>query len=363
VEETFAPVADRSRLVRPASVQTAVPVGARPPTALWEPAPATGPITLRQRRIGHTDLRVFPLALSGGAFGAGVSRDVAVGILDAYRDLGGNIVDTDDGAGQEIVGRWMRDRGLRDEFVIATRVGRGSEHPGVGVRAVTRAVEGSLRRLRTDRIDLLSLHLDDESVPFEETMLAASALVSAGKVRHIGLSDHSANRVIEARVIAAQYGAAPVVAVQAEYSLLSRAGYETALAGVARQLSLAVMPRLALAAGLLARGRPTAGALGRRSSSRAGSPRITFRVRRVLAVVEEVAREQHVAPASVALAWLLTKRGVVAPVVGASAPEQVLDLVAAVSLRLTRQQITALDRVSETRRGAGLGGLVRRVSR
>ncbi|MEY2848369.1 MAG: hypothetical protein RI885_1034 [Actinomycetota bacterium] len=312
--------------------------------------PVTGPISVRRRAIGHSDLRVFPLAIGGNVFGWTADAAAVDGILDTYSDLGGNFVDTADsyaaGRSEIMIGDWMRDRRMRSHMVVATKVGKGDQHPGVTQKAITRSVEASLQRLRTDYIDLLYLHIDDEAVPFEETLLAVDALVGAGKVRYVGASDHSGNRLIEARVISAQLGAAPLVAVQNQYNLVHRREYEGTIARVASQLGLGVMPRFALASGFLSgkyRSRSDAAASRRRSEVSAYVTRFGLRV---LSTIDQIAAEHHVAPASVALAWLLTKPNIVAPVVSASSSEQVLDLVAAVAVPLTRHQVAELDRVS-----------------
>ncbi len=315
-----------------------------------DPRPATGPIAIRRRVVGRSDLRVFPIAIGGNVFGW-TADDVAVyGILDTYAELGGNFIDTADsyagGRSEIMIGNWMRDRRNRGDMVIATKVGKSADYPGVTQRSITRAVNASLERLRTDHIDLLYLHIDDESVSFEETLLAVDALIGAGKVRYLGASDHSSNRLIEARVIAAQLGAAPITAVQTHYNLMHRKDYEGTIARVASQQMLGVMPRFALASGFLTGKYRTRSdiAASRRAAEISGY--FTRRGLRILSMVDDVAAEHHVAPATIALAWLLTKPNVVAPVASASSPEQVLDLAAAVSVPLTRHQVADLDRVS-----------------
>ena len=312
---------------------------------------ATGPIVVRRRVVGRTDLRVFPVAISGNVFGWTADTGVTESVLDAYWELGGNFVDTADsyaaGRSETMIGNWMRDRRNRGDMVVATKVGKSADSPGLGRRALTQAVDASLDRLQIDRIDLLYLHIDDEDVPFEETLLAVDSLIAAGKVRHFGASDHSGNRLIEARVIAAQMGTTPISAVQNHYNLMHRDEYEGTLAQVAAQQQLAFMPRFALASGFLTGKYRTKADLraGRRGGESAGY--FTKRGFRVLTVLEQVASEQRVSQATVALGWLLAKRHVVAPVVSASRPEQVLDLVAAASLQLTRHQVARLDRASE----------------
>lgn len=303
-----------------------------------------------RRRIGPSDLRVFPLALSGTVFGWTADSAQSEHILDAYLAEGGNFLDTADsyagGRSEIIIGNWMRARHSRDDIVLATKVGKSADHPGLSARAIEAAVTASLRRLRTDRIDLLYLHLDDPDVPFDETLLAVDELVRAGKVRYFGGSHHTGDRLIEARIASAQLGVARMVALQNHYNLVFRREYEVGLARVAADLSLGVMPRFALAGGFLAGKHRSKADL---EESRRGSEVARFANRtgfRALQALAAVAAEQDSPVAAIALAWLLSKPNVVAPVVSASAADQVIDLVAATEVSLTRSQLTALDRAS-----------------
>ena len=300
-----------------------------------------------RRRIGSSDLAVFPIALSGNVFGWTADSAESESVLDAYVAHGGNFVDTADsyagGRSEIILGNWLRARGNRDDLVVATKVGKSADHPGVTARAVTAAVEASLRRLRTDRIDLLYLHIDDPEVPFEETLLAVDELVRSGKVRYFGGSHHTGNRLIEARIASAQLGVARMVALQNQYNLVERREYEQGLARVAVDLSLGVMPRFALASGFLTGKYRSKSDLDR--TRRAEVARyLTRSGLRVLRALDAVAAEHDAPQATIALAWLLSKPNVVAPVVSASDADQVFDLVAATDVQLTRSQLTALDR-------------------
>jgi aryl-alcohol dehydrogenase-like predicted oxidoreductase len=293
------------------------------------------------RVLGQSQLRIFPIAINGNAFGPDTNAEKASDILDRYLDYGGNLIDTGDsntaGLSETVIGAWMRSRRNRSELVVATKVGRSLEHPGVQAKAITRAVHASLERLQTETIDLLFLDVDDERVPFEETLLAVDELIRAGKVRYFGASDHPGIRFIEARVIAAQVGVAPMVAMQSRYNLIHRSEFESGLARVAAQQGLNVMPRSPLAAGLLAR----------TFRGKADFRRLNRRSMHVISCLDEVAAEHDVDPAAIAIAWLLTKANVIAPVVSVSSPEHVSELMAGVSLQLTRRQVAGLDRVSE----------------
>lgn len=327
---------------------TTAPVATAPVTTA-ETAAIVGTESPMRRRVGPSELQVFPIALSGNVFGWTADSAESERVLDAYVARGGNFVDTADsyagGRSEIILGNWLRSRGSRDDLVLATKIGKNPDHPGLSAPTIRAAVEASLRRLRTDRIDLLYLHIDDPEVPFEETLLAVDELVRAGKVRHFGGSDHTGDRLYEARIASAQLGVAHMVALQNQYHLLHRREYEQGLARVAHDLSLGVMPRFALAGGFLTGKYRSKSDLA--SSSRTDVRRyLTRKGMRVLASLDAVAAEHDAPPATVALAWLLSKPGVVAPVVSASGVDQVFDLVAAAHLRLTRSQLTALDRAS-----------------
>jgi aryl-alcohol dehydrogenase-like predicted oxidoreductase len=312
-------------------------------------APTTA-VTPRLRTIGSSDLKVFPLAMSGNVFGWTTDSSTTEAILDEYVAQGGNFIDTADsyaaGRSEIMIGNWMRDRRNRSDIVIATKVGKSADNPGLSARAITRAVHASLERLRTTHIDLLYLHIDDDTVPFEETLLAVDELIRAGTVRYFGGSDHTGNRLIEARIASAQVGVAPMVALQNHYNLLHRTEYEGDLANVAARQNLGVMPRFALASGFLSGKYRSRADLARNPRGGEAARYLNRRGMRVLSTLESIARAQAAAPATIALAWLLSKPFVVAPVASASRVDQVADLTRAASIQLSRQQVTELDRIS-----------------
>jgi aryl-alcohol dehydrogenase-like predicted oxidoreductase len=313
-------------------------------------------VSAPRRRLGQSDLQVFPLAIGGNVFGWTADSGATNSILDTYREHGGNFIDTADsyagGRSEIMIGNWMRDRGTRAQTVVATKVGKSADTPGVTARAISNSVNASLERLGTDYIDLLYLHIDDPAVPFEETLLAVDDLIRAGKVRWFGASDHSGNRLIESRVIAAQLAVAPMVALQNHYNLVHRSEFEGDLARVAQQQRLGVMPRFALESGFLTGKYRSRADLARNERGGEVAKNLTKRGLRILAALDAVVAEQRssgvedASVASVSLAWLLTKRDVVAPVASASHAEQVLDLVTATRIRLGRHQIADLDRAS-----------------
>ncbi len=329
-------------------VPAAAPVTLETATAASTPVSTAGAPHLRA--IGASDLRVYPIAMSGNLFGWLADDESSHRILDAYAAQGGNFIDTADsyaaGRSETMIGNWMKSRRNRSNIVVATKVGKSAENPGLKARVLTRAVNASLDRLGVQHIDLLYLHIDDTEVDFEETLLAVDELIRAGKVRFFGGSDHTGNRLIEARIASAMVGVAPMVALQNHYNLVHRQEYEGDLAHVAAQQRLGVMPRFALASGFLT-------GKYRQKSDLVGNQRgpevaryLTRRGLRILSTLDAIAKVHETSVASVSLAWLLVKPNVVAPVVSVSGAEQVDDFVAATRLQLTRQQVSELDRVS-----------------
>jgi aryl-alcohol dehydrogenase-like predicted oxidoreductase len=336
---------DRASVAAP--ISGPLPLGA-PTTA--QTATIVDPTPVRRRRVGTSELEVFPIALGAGALGTRVDAAAAELVLDMFRDLGGDMVDTADaygeGRSETILGDWMRTRGNRDEIVVATKVGRGADHPGVRARDITSAVHASLRRLQTDRIDLLHLHADDPEVEFEETLLAVDELIRAGAVRYFGAARHPGMRLFEARIAAAQLGVAPMISVQSRYSLVQRREYEQGLSRIVGAQGLGLLPRSPLASGFLT-GRYRRRADLDRAQRRMPEARLLGREgQHLLATLDRVAAEVDATPGIVALAWLLSRPDVVAPVVTASTPIDVVDFAIAPRLRLTRRQLTDLERVS-----------------
>ncbi|QTX05041.1 aldo/keto reductase [Agromyces archimandritae] len=310
----------------------------------------SGPITVpKQTSIGDTALRVHPLALGASTFGWTLGPDESHDVLDRHAAVGGDFIDTADsyaaGRSELIVGSWLASRRVRDRMTIATKIGRHPDHPGLRPASILEAVDASLARLRTDRIDLLYLHGEDPEVPLEETLGTIGSLMEAGKVLAVGASDFSPERLVEARVLAAN-GLPRISAIATRYNLMERRGYEGALELVAHAQGLAVVPYFGLANGFLG------GHVRRRSEVRRDARGVRLakhlgrRGNRVLAALDEVAFAYGAEPATVALAWLLAKPNVVAPAVSADTPEQVDALVAAALLPLSRSDLVELDRAS-----------------
>ena len=311
----------------------------------------TGPLSIiAPRRVGESDLAVYPLSLGASVFGWTADGDTSLRILDRFARLGGNFIDTADsyvgGRSEVLIGQWMHERRNRDSLVVATKVGRHQDNPGLGSVSIVRAVEASLERLKTDHVDLLYFHDDDPDVPLEDSLATAEWLIESGKVRYLGASNFSADRLIEARILSST-GLPKFIAVQTQYNLMHRSEFESALRIVASAQGLAVMPYYALANGFLTGKYRSKDDLNADARSIRAAAYVNRRGQRVLAALDRVAAEHQSTPATIALAWLLAKRNVVAPVASASRPEQVDALMLAAGIRLTRAQMLELDRVSE----------------
>lgn len=313
-----------------------------------------------RRSLGRSGLTVSPLCFGGNVFGWTADEATSFRLLDAFVDAGFNFVDTADvysawapgnrgGESETIIGKWMRSRGNRDRIVLATKVGSemGPGKKGLSPAWIRSAVEESLRRLQTDRIDLYQSHWDDPSTPLEDTLGAYKDLIDQGKVRAIGASNLTAARLREALEVSARTGLPRYETLQPEYNLYSREGYEAELEGICRENGLGVISYYSLAGGFLTGKYRSAGDAGKSArGSGAVSKYLNDRGRAILAALDEVAGRHGATPAQVALAWLIARPGLTAPIVSASKPEQMGDLIAAAELHLDAEDIGRLDRAS-----------------
>ena len=308
-------------------------------------------------RIGSTDLDVSPLCLGGNPFGWTADEATSFAVLDAYAEAGGNFVDTADrytfhapgnsgGESETIIGRWLKARGCRDRMVVATKVGALPGLDDLAPRTIRRAVEDSLRRLGTDHIDLYFAHVDDPGTPVADTLAAFDALVRAGKVRYVAASNFTADRLAESLRTSEREGFAAYVALQAEYNLVQRDGYERLLAPTVAGAGLACLPFVALARGFLT-GKYRAGGPPV-DSPRADQARthLTGNGPAVLAALDDVAAAHRTTLPAVALAWLAAQPTVATPIAGARNPAQLADLLPFLTLRLAPDELALLDRAS-----------------
>jgi aryl-alcohol dehydrogenase-like predicted oxidoreductase len=304
--------------------------------------------------IGTSELSVFPFNLGGNVFGWTADRQTSFDILDAFTEVGGNFVDTADGysawvpgntggESERVIGEWHQLRGNRDDLVIATKVSEHPEFQGLTAGNIAAAADASLERLRTDHIDLYYAHFDDTSVPLEETVTALSALVDTGKVRYIGISNYSAERIAEWFRIVDAKGLHRPVALQPHYNLVER-DYEGGLRTIAEQERLAVLPYYALASGFLTGKYRKGASIG---SPRAGGAQAYLEKHAaLLPVLDEVAAAHGVSVATVSLAWLRSQPTIIAPIASARTVEQVPDLLASATLELSDEELAALSDAS-----------------
>lgn len=307
-------------------------------------------------KIGNSDLDVYGLNLGGNVFGWTADEAESFAVLDAYTGAGGNFIDTADvysafapgnsgGESETVLGNWLARRGRRDDVVIATKVGAWAERPGLSAANIKAAADDSLRRLRTDHIDLYYVHRDTGETPLEETLGAFDELVRAGKVRYIAGSNYTAERLAEALSISDREGFARFVALQPHYNLVERE-YEKDLAPLVAREGLSTLPYYALAKGFLT-------GKYRSAATDADSPRaqgaqayLDERGERVLSALDDVAAAHGASVAAVSLAWLRQQPTVAAPIASARNLRQLEDLIASVELTLTDAEVRTLSDAS-----------------
>ncbi len=311
---------------------------------------------MEKRKLGDTGLAVAPLALGGNVFGWTADERTSFRVLDAFTAAGGNLVDTADiysvwvpghkgGESETVLGKWLRKRGNREKVLVATKVGMemAPGRKGLSESYILQAADDSLRRLQTDHIDLYQAHEDDPGTPLEETLDAFARLVSAGKVRAIGASNYGAARLSQALTAAARRGGPAYGCLQPLYNLYDRADYEAGLEPLCRERGLGVIPYFPLGAGFLTgQYRSEEDLAGR---ARAGTIRKYMNDRgfRILGALDEVAGRYRSSPAAIALAWLLARPGVTAPIASATSVDQLNELLGATELALDRAAVERLD--------------------
>jgi aryl-alcohol dehydrogenase-like predicted oxidoreductase len=308
--------------------------------------------------LGRSALRVAPLALGGNVFGWTADEQRSFEVLDAFAAAGFNLVDTADvysifvtghvgGESESMIGRWLERRGRRDRVVIATKVGMdmGPAGKGLSRKHIMAAADASLRRLKTDYIDLYQAHIDDKTVPLEETLGAFADLIAAGKVRAIGASNYEADRLAAALRTSETLGLPRFETMQPWYNLYDRVSFEGPLQDLCRREQLGVIPYFGLASGFLT---------GKYRSEKdlAGSAR-AYRVKtmmnergfKILAALDEVAAQHGATPAQVSLAWLRA-HGVVAPIASATSARQLEELLGFARIHLDAPAVAKLDAAS-----------------
>jgi len=313
---------------------------------------------MQLRPLGRSPLSIAPLAFGGNVFGWSADQKRSFELLDAFVDAGFNLIDTADvypawvpgnrgGESEAIIGHWLKASGKRDKVVIATKVAKWAEQPGLSPVNIQQAVEGSLKRLQVDCIDLYQAHEDDASVPLAETLGAFGRLIEQGKVRVIGASNYTADRFAEALKLSAAHGLPRYESLQPEYNLLRRADYERELEPLVRREQVGVISYYALASGFLS-GKYRSEADLAKSRARGNGVRkyLDARGLGILDALDRVAAGHQATPAQVALAWLIARPGLTAPIASATSVEQLHELLGAVKLALTPEEIAVLDGAS-----------------
>jgi aryl-alcohol dehydrogenase-like predicted oxidoreductase len=308
--------------------------------------------------IGSSDLDVFPLALGGNTFGWTSDEAESFEILDAFVAGGGNFVDTADsysafadgnsgGESETIIGNWTRARGNRDDVVIATKVSQHPEFRGLAADNIRAAADASLSRLQTDHIDVYYAHYDDEKTPLVESLAAFDELVTAGKVRHVAISNYTPARVREWLELVKENGFAAPIALQPHYNLVARGDYEGELQNLAVENDLGVFPYFSLAAGFLTGKYRTREDLAGKQRERLTTGYFSDAGLDVVQGLREIAESRSAEISSVALAWLLARPGVTAPIASASKISQLPALLDAPALALTSQEVEKLTVLSD----------------
>jgi aryl-alcohol dehydrogenase-like predicted oxidoreductase len=314
-----------------------------------------------KRQLGGSGLEIAPLVFGGNVFGWTVDEGNSFSLLDAFVAGGFNCIDTADvysnfvpgnkgGESEGIIGRWLRARGRRDDVVLATKVGNpmGGDRKGLSKSYITRAVEDSLSRLQTDYIDLYQAHRDDPNTPLEETLEAFDALIKSGKVRAIGASNYTGARLVEALRVSTQTGLPRFHTLQPLYNLYDRSNYETDLEAVCIGGAMGVMPYFSLASGFLTGKYRSQEDLQKSKRGAFVASKLDARGLRILAALDEVCAEMQSTPTRVALAWLLARPSITAPIASATSLSQLDELFASTRLELSAAAIERLNSASAT---------------
>ena len=314
---------------------------------------------MQKRRLGNSGLEVSPLCFGGNVFGWTVDEARSFQLLDAFVDAGFNFIDTADvysawvpgnkgGESETIIGNWLKRTGKRNQVIIATKAGSemGPGKKGLSKKYILQAIEESLRRLQTDVIDLYQSHIDDTATPLEETLEAYAKLVKQGKVRAIGASNYSADRLSEALRVSKEHGFPRYESLQPLYNLYDRSDFESGLQEVCEKNGIGVIPYFSLASGFLTGKYRSETDL--KSSARGAFVKKYFNDRgyRILDALDQVAKDYNSTPAKVSLVWLLARPTITAPIASATSAAQLQDLLDATNLKLDAAAIERLNQAS-----------------
>ena len=311
------------------------------------------------RPLGNSGLRIAPLALGGNVFGFTADEPTSFAILDRAVEAGINLIDTADvysrwapghvgGESETVIGRWLAQGNRRDRIILATKVGADMGEGGKGLSKghILAACEASLKRLQTDHIDLYQSHYDDPETPISETLGAFEELIRQGKVRAIGASNYSGERLAKALAVSRDRGLPRYESLQPHYNLMERAEFEKTLAPLCLSEEVGVICYFGLARGFLTGKYRSRDDLKKSIRGDTVEKYLTDRGMRVLAALDEVSARLKATPAQVSLAWLMARPAVTAPIASATSLEQLVDLIAAMHLELDREAMDRLDKAS-----------------
>jgi len=314
---------------------------------------------MEKREIGASGIQVYPFCFGGNVFGWTIDEQQSFKILDAFVGSGFDFIDTADvysswapgnkgGESETIIGSWLKKTGNRDKVVIATKVGKsmGPGKKGLSKKYITQAVEDSLKRLQTDYIDLYQSHDDDKETPLAETLEAFTDLIKQGKVRAIGASNYDGIRLKEALQVSKDNGLAAYQCLQPEYNLYERDYYENELEPVCRERGVGVITYYSLASGFLTGKYRSENDLSKSSRGQGVKKYLNPRGYKILAALDKVASIYNTTPATIALAWVIARPGITAPIASATTVEQVHQLTAATAIHLDSESITLLNKAS-----------------
>ena len=314
---------------------------------------------MEKRKIKNTDLLISPINFGGNVFGWTLDEKQSFDILDQFTAAGFNFIDTADtyswwvngvgGQSEEIIGKWVKQRNNRNEFVIATKVGSETKEHGYDIskKHILKSVDQSLARLQTDHIDLYYTHFDDNKTPVEETLEAYAEIVKAGKVRYIAASNLSPERLKASFEVAEKNNFPKYVALQPHYNLLEREIFETQYADLVKEYDLSVFTYWSLAAGFLTGKYRNEDDLNKSARGEGVRKYLNDKGLKVLNALDQISAKYEVTQASVALAWLLANPLVTAPIVSATSESQLKTLFAAPEVRLSSEDIILLNDVSK----------------
>jgi aryl-alcohol dehydrogenase-like predicted oxidoreductase len=314
---------------------------------------------MQRRKLGGSGLETAPIVFGGNVLGWTADEPTSFRLLDAFVASGFNCIDTADvysrwapghagGESETVIGHWIRQRGRHDDVLIATKVGSdmGDGNTGLAGAYIAKAVEASLKRLGIDRIDLYQEHFDDGKAPVAETMEAFAKLVKEGKVRAIGASNISPERLRESQAVSAAHGWPKYETLQPHYNLVERAGYEKDYEPVATEMGLGVIPYWSLASGYLTGKYRSEADLGKSPRGGAAKKYLTTNGPKVLAALDEIAAGIGATPSQVALAWLIARPSITAPIASATSTAQWDEIAKAAELTLSAEAIARLDAAS-----------------